>query len=169
VAGLSEAELVAVFSERAAALGVVVVRVASLAEACAKLPDLLAPYGRSVAADESEWGAALAAAAELPLVPSEVADIGLTHAWRGVAETGTLLVRSDVGRRAALLPRVHLMALALTDLRPGLSEVLAEVSALAEPPRALVAISGPSRTGDIEMTLVTGVHGPEQVVLLLVG
>ena len=93
----------------------------------------------------------------------------MTEAQLGIAETGTLVLRSDSEdhRLASLLPRVHIALLNAKSLAPGLGEALAKLQGDGLPP-VITFITGPSRTGDIELTLVVGVHGPEilHVVLL---
>jgi L-lactate utilization protein LutC len=79
------------------------------------------------------------------------------------------VLRSDDGRAAGLLPPVHLVLLATTDLRPGLTELYADAAGEDGLPAALVQVTGPSRTADIEMTLVTGVHGPGEVIVVMIG
>jgi len=96
------------------------------------------------------------------------AEVGLTGAIAGVAETGTLVVPAgrNQSQLASLLPPVHLVLLpasvihqTMTDwLREGGEEAIAGASSLN-------LISGPSRTADIEMTLTIGVHGPGQVIV----
>jgi len=94
---------------------------------------------------------------------------GLTGALAGIAETGTLVLPSGEGRMlsASLLPEVHIAVLRASDLRASLKQVFKEANdgQLQQVRKAssLVLISGPSRTGDIEMTLTIGVHGPGEV------
>lgn len=93
------------------------------------------------------------------------APVGLTGALAGVAETGSILLTSGTGKplRASLLPETHLAV-----LRPEqIVETLTEALKLEGVQRAAtsVLISGPSRTGDIELTLTVGVHGPKRVVV----
>jgi L-lactate utilization protein LutC len=175
VAGVAGEALVAHFAARAAATGMRVQRVADEAEAVAWAADLLRARGASAVADDSAVARAVVAAAALPdpepggAGDAAHADVGVTRAWRAVAETGTVVLRSEQGRKAALLPPVQLVLVAAADVRPGLTELYADAVADGGPPAALVQISGPSRTADIEMTLVTGVHGPGDVHVLLLG
>jgi L-lactate dehydrogenase complex protein LldG len=64
---------------------------------------------------------------------------------------------------------VHVVSLATIDLRPGLTELYDDAIAEGGLPSALVQVTGPSRTADIEMTLVTRVHGPGEVHVVLIG
>jgi L-lactate dehydrogenase complex protein LldG len=171
-AGLEGVEaLVERFRAHATALGVRVLRAADDGDAVTLAAEVARDVaGRTTSARVVASGDALAeaAAAEsgLEFVGVADADVGLTAAWRAVAETGTVVLRSESGRLAGLLPPAHVVLLRERDLRRSLVEVYDELGA---PPSALVQVTGPSRTADIEMTLTTGVHGPGTVVVVLVG
>ena len=98
------------------------------------------------------------------------AEAGLTSADAGLAGTGTLVLASGPGRPrlACLLPPVHLAILPVGRLAPGLTHFLAKGD-VARTPASVVLVSGPSRTGDIELTLTQGMHGPREVHVVLVG
>jgi L-lactate dehydrogenase complex protein LldG len=109
--------------------------------------------------------------------PFFAADLGISGVGFLVAETGTVVMGSSPGqpRSLSLLPPVHI-ALAqrrqivpdLFDLFEKTSEVFADFGSLASAlPSCLTLITGPSKTGDIELRLVTGVHGPGTVHVLL--
>jgi len=97
-------------------------------------------------------------------------DLGFTAAQKGVAETGTLVLLSadDRHRLTSLVPPVHVAVLEAADILPGLGEALGalrdESGAL---PTLVTFITGPSRTGDIELQLVIGVHGPKELHVIL--
>lgn len=108
------------------------------------------------------------------------ADIGVTRATRGVAEYGTIMLESgdasgrrgpttEKNRLAALVPEIHVAVLAASDLVDTWDDAL-ESSRRPDgaPPPTVTFATGPSRTADIEMELVLGVHGPraQHVVLL---
>lgn len=105
---------------------------------------------------------------------TEAADIGLSGVDYVLADTGTLvlLTRKGQARTISLLPPVHIAIVrpqqilsGLTDLFPLIrAESLAIGTALSS---AITFITGPSRTADIELTLVVGVHGPQQLHVLL--
>ena len=81
----------------------------------------------------------------------------------GLADTGSILVTDDVANslHASLLPEVHVAVLHAFDILPSLPDAfkLAQVRASG----SAVVITGPSRTGDIEMTHTIGVHGPGEL------
>ena len=92
--------------------------------------------------------------------------LGITGCYCAIAETGTLVVLSGAAAPTAttLLPDTHVAVLAADRVVSGMEEAFAlirrERGAL---PRAINMISGPSRTGDIEQTVVVGAHGPYRV------
>jgi L-lactate utilization protein LutC len=92
------------------------------------------------------------------------ADIGITSATFAIAETGTLVMASSPQhpRLASLLPPVHIAIIDATQILPDLFDVFdrLQVDGLESMPSNLVLITGPSKTGDIELKLTTGVHGP---------
>jgi L-lactate utilization protein LutC len=98
------------------------------------------------------------------------ADLGITSAALAIASTGSLLLTpgADAPRVASLLPTVHLAILPTERVVPGLEEALEEVALAIHRSSAPVLVTGPSRTSDIEMTTVYGVHGPRSVHVLLV-
>jgi L-lactate dehydrogenase complex protein LldG len=97
--------------------------------------------------------------------------VGITGVFCAIAETGTLVVTSgpDTAATTSLLPETHIAVVPLSRIVPGMEEALALVmSERGALPRAVNLISGPSRTGDIEQTIVLGAHGPSRVHLILV-
>ena len=102
-------------------------------------------------------------------------DAGVTTAQWGIADTGTLVLESarEQSRLLSLVPRIHVAVLSLRCICESLGDALARLS-VASPGRspsgashAITFITGPSRTSDIELTLVVGVHGPQTVHVLL--
>jgi L-lactate dehydrogenase complex protein LldG len=100
------------------------------------------------------------------------ADAGISGVDYLIAETGSLVVlsRPDQPRSLSLLPPLHI-AVARRD------QILPDLFDLFEPqlweirgglPSCLSLITGPSKTGDIELRLVTGVHGPGEVHVVLI-
>lgn len=97
-------------------------------------------------------------------------DLGFTIADWGIAETGTLVLRSrdEDLRLATMVCEVHVAVLPLSRLRAtalDLAPVLAEL--MAEAPSYTAFITGASRTADIERVLALGVHGPLELHILL--
>ena len=102
------------------------------------------------------------------------ADIGITGVDYAIVETGTcvLLAKKGVSRLASLLPPVHVALVEKGQVLPSLDELftlLRNDSLNGEELRYMNLITGPSRSADIESTLVTGVHGPGEVHMVLIG
>jgi L-lactate dehydrogenase complex protein LldG len=96
--------------------------------------------------------------------------IGITGTFCAIAETGTLvLITGEPWPIAsALLPDTHIAVVRADRIVSGMEEAFALVRAERPTmPRALNLISGPSRTGDIEQTIVLGAHGPYRVHILV--
>jgi L-lactate dehydrogenase complex protein LldG len=97
--------------------------------------------------------------------------IGVTGCFCGIAETGTLMFLSGVKTPAAtsLLPETHIAILPVGRIVVGMEEGWSLLRAEhGKVPRAVNFISGPSRTADIEQTIVIGAHGPYRVHIVLV-
>jgi L-lactate utilization protein LutC len=101
------------------------------------------------------------------------ADLGITGVDHLIAETGTIVLRAqpDQPRSVSLLPPVHIAVAEISQLLPDLFDLFAAESGKGPTglPSCLNLITGPSKTGDIELNLVTGVHGPGQLHVVLVG
>jgi len=97
-------------------------------------------------------------------------DAAVTGVIAAVAESGTIVCPSGPGsaRGASLIPPIHVALVGSGQLLPDLCDYLAGLSAQGELPANLSLISGPSKTADIEGVLVTGVHGPGQLHVLIV-
>lgn len=104
----------------------------------------------------------------------EPAQVALSGAFAGIAESGTLMLLSGAGRGrlASLLPPVHIAVVRRAQLVRGLGEALAKVQvqhgAVFDAHSNITLITGPSRTGDIEMTLALGIHGPREIHVVLI-
>jgi hypothetical protein len=98
------------------------------------------------------------------------ADIGITSAVWGVAETGSVLLSSapPAGRAPSLLPSTHIAILPEERLLNSIAELFERVTAMPQRPSNLVVSTGPSKSGDIENELVTGIHGPKAAHVVVV-
>ncbi len=97
--------------------------------------------------------------------------VGITGCFCAVAETGSLMVCSsaDTPSSVSLLPETHIAVVPAARILPYMEDAWALArTELGSLPRAVNFISGPSRTGDIELTIVLGAHGPYRVHLVIV-
>ena len=98
--------------------------------------------------------------------------LGITGTFCAIAETGTLVVLTGAAAQTAttLLPDTLVAVVQAERIVSGMEEAFALVRAeRGALPRAINLISGPSRTGDVEQTIVLGAHGPFRVHILVVG
>lgn len=101
--------------------------------------------------------------------------IGITSADFCLADTGTLVLRNRPGeaRSVALVPSIHVAVIHLDQIIADMKELFAlllwdnrfRVEGLS---RYMAFISGPSKTADIEATMVHGAHGPREVYLYVI-
>ena len=105
---------------------------------------------------------------------AEAADAtSVTGAFAGIAETGTLMMASGPDAPVTLnfLPENHLVVLRASQVVGTYEEAWQRLRAArgrGVMPRAVNMITGPSRTGDIEQTILLGAHGPRRLHVLLV-
>ena len=118
---------------------------------------------------ELEWEAAGINVESRPAEGSDL--VGITGAFCAIAETGTLMTLSGPRTPAttSLLPETHIAVVRTGRMVRGMEDAWALLrSEHGSLPRAVNFISGPSRTADIEQTLVLGAHGPYRVHIVLV-
>lgn len=97
--------------------------------------------------------------------------VGITGVFCALAETGSLLLLSGPGTwsSTSLLPETHIAILPASRIVAHMEAAFALVrSERGELPRNAQFVSGPSRTGDIEQTIVLGAHGPYRVHVVIV-
>ena len=97
-------------------------------------------------------------------------DVGITSAQAAIAETGTLVLDSTQERHrlVSLVPPVHIAIIDASKIYETLGEVLTFIHKNEISP-AVTFITGPSRTADIELTLTVGVHGPQELYVIING
>jgi L-lactate dehydrogenase complex protein LldG len=96
--------------------------------------------------------------------------VGVTGAFCGIAETGTLMLLAGPQTPAgvSLLPETHVALLPVTRIVTRMEDAWALLRREhAQLPRAVNFVSGPSRTADIEQTVTLGAHGPYRVLIVL--
>ena len=100
----------------------------------------------------------------------EACDAGVTECDAMIAQTGSVLVtnRSAGGRALSVLPPHHVVIARREQLLPDLPAAFELLKQKYAPdyPSLISFITGPSRTGDIERTLVLGAHGPKKLTIL---
>lgn len=96
-------------------------------------------------------------------------DVGITSAQAAIAETGTLVLDSahERHRLVSLVPPVHIAIVDASTIYATLGETLAMLQNGKELSPAVTFITGPSRTADIELTLTIGVHGPQELYVII--
>jgi len=101
------------------------------------------------------------------------ADLGVTGAAWGIAATGSVVVDASRagGRSVSLLPEVHLALLRADRILPQAGDLFRSLDERFDggPPSQFVLITGPSKSGDIELEITMGVHGPRTVWVGIVG
>jgi L-lactate dehydrogenase complex protein LldG len=170
-----DADLPAAFRRRSEALASTVDEVAGLADVPRAIAGYLAAHqlpARAVCVPELaglDWSGAGIAVEARGAVDYDL--VGITGCFRAIAETGTLMLCSGPATPAtvSLLPETHIAVVRAAQIVPGMEEGWAALRAeFAGPPRAVNFVSGPSRTGDIEQTIVLGAHGPYRVHVVIV-
>ena len=168
-------ELLTRFQAKAESLSSTVERVAGWDEVLPALACYLdqasLPRQAVITADLSalDWAAAGMAVAVRAAIDAD--QVGISGCFCAIAETGTLMLLSGVDSPASvsLLPEIHIALVPVSRLLATMEDAFdlmrREYDTL---PRAINFISGPSRTGDIEQTIVLGAHGPCRVHLILV-
>jgi Uncharacterized conserved protein len=96
-------------------------------------------------------------------------DVGISSVQAGIAETGTLVLEADRERNrlVSLVPPVHIAILDASKIFNTLGETLVALYRDGKVSQAITFISGPSRTADIELTLAIGVHGPQELFVII--
>jgi L-lactate dehydrogenase complex protein LldG len=98
----------------------------------------------------------------------------VSHAFAGVAETGTLVLTSGADNPTSLnfLPDNHIVVVEAKDVAGDYEAIwprLREKFGEGLMPRVVNLITGPSRSADIEQTLILGAHGPRRLHVIVVG
>ncbi len=105
--------------------------------------------------------------------PAEGSDpVGVAVAFAGIAETGTLVLLSGRETPTTLnfLPDTHIVVLPTARVHGTYEDVWAALRARGRGfmPRTVNWITGPSRTADIEQTILLGAHGPRRLHIILI-
>jgi L-lactate dehydrogenase complex protein LldG len=176
---VSGEELIEVFRSQAEAALATVHRV----ETAAEVPQVVAEFLRNhnlpatVRMGEDQrlkampWGET---ALEVSEGRSEGGDLNaVSHAFGAVAESGTAVMVSGPENPSTLnfLPDNHIVVVAEKDIAGDYEQVLAKVRGSygkGRMPRTVNFITGPSRSGDIEQTLLLGAHGPRRLHIVVV-
>jgi L-lactate dehydrogenase complex protein LldG len=100
--------------------------------------------------------------------------VSVSHAFAGVAESGTLVLASGPDNPTTLnfLPDTHIVMLTADDVAGDYETVWARMReryGAGALPRTTNLVTGPSRSADIEQTLILGAHGPRALHILVVG
>ena len=118
-----------------------------------------------------DWQAAGITIESRPTVGHDA--LGVTGCYCAIAETGTLVfvTGAETPTGTFLLPETHIAIVRADQIVPAMEDAFARIRAERGSawPRAINFVSGPSRTGDIEQTIVLGAHGPRRLHLVLVG
>jgi L-lactate dehydrogenase complex protein LldG len=96
-------------------------------------------------------------------------DVGITTAQAAIAETGTLVLDNSRERHrfVSLVPPVHIAIIDASRIFQTLGEAFEFLRAGQDISPAVTFITGPSRTADIELTLTIGVHGPQELYVIV--
>ena len=177
MARVQNVDLVETFKQRAGELGVTISHVTSITDLGPAVADYLrarnlpqtARLSPEVANLNVAWPATLAVSAG----GTDGTDpVGVALARAGVAETGTVVMVSGAESPTKLnyLPESHIVVLPASAIVASYEQGLdiARGDKGSRLPRTINWISGPSRTADIEQTILVGVHGPKRIHIVIV-
>lgn len=96
-------------------------------------------------------------------------DVGITTTLGGIAESGSLMLWPDANepRLMSLVPPVHIALLDANNIYENFAQAMYQLKWAQQMPTNALLISGPSKTADIEQTLAYGIHGPKQLIVLI--
>jgi L-lactate dehydrogenase complex protein LldG len=96
-------------------------------------------------------------------------DAGITSTAGAIADPGALILwpSGKEPRLMSLVPSIHIAVLEADKIFSSFFEAMQEEKWSTKMPTNVVLISGPSKTADIEMTLAFGVHGPRELIVLI--
>lgn len=96
-------------------------------------------------------------------------DVGITSTRGGIAETGSLILwpSADEPRLMSLVPPIHVAVLYASELYSTFHQAMLAQRWHESMPTNALLVSGPSKTADIEQTLAYGVHGPKELIVLV--
>lgn len=96
-------------------------------------------------------------------------DVGITTTLGAIAETGSLILWPDDNepRLMSLVPPVHIALLKADTIVDSFAQAIQDQNWATQMPTNALLISGPSKTADIEQTLAYGIHGPQQLIVLI--
>jgi L-lactate dehydrogenase complex protein LldG len=173
-------ERIASMRARIEALAGKTARAATPAEACAMVAEAI--EGKSAVASNApflaECGITRLAGVRSGITDREElraacasAGVGITSADYVLGDTGTLVMIASPheARLVSLLPPAHIAVVPKERILTGLDELFSILPEPASQTSSMVLITGPSRTADIEQILVRGVHGPGQIMAIVVG
>jgi L-lactate dehydrogenase complex protein LldG len=97
-------------------------------------------------------------------------DAGITSVAGAIADPGALILwpTDKEPRLMSLVPTIHIAVLDADNIFSSFLEAMQAGKWSTRMPTNVVLISGPSKTADIEMTLAFGVHGPRDLIVLIV-
>lgn len=97
-------------------------------------------------------------------------DASITSTRGGIAETGSLILwpTPDEPRLMSLVPPIHIAVLEASELYATFHEAMQAQDWASGMPTNALLVSGPSKTADIEQTLAYGVHGPKELIVLVI-
>jgi L-lactate dehydrogenase complex protein LldG len=96
-------------------------------------------------------------------------DASITSTHGGLADVGALILWPDAEepRLMSLAPALHIAVLEATKIHDSLAQAMTREHWQDQMPTNVVLISGPSKTADIELVLTFGVHGPKELIVLI--
>jgi len=101
----------------------------------------------------------------------EQAEVGFTLCEALIARNGSILISNGnaAGRRLSIYPNVHIVLAYTSQLVMDINDAfkLLKIKYGNSQPSLISTITGPSRTADIEKTLVLGAHGPKELFVFL--
>ncbi|THD48724.1 MAG: lactate utilization protein [Bradyrhizobium sp.] len=176
----TRSQILATFKAEAERVRATVAEVASAADAPAEIARFLREnnlpatlrHGSDPRLASLPWSAT---ALEISHGPSDGDDVNaVSAAFAAIAETGTLALVSGSDNPTTLnfLPENHFVLVFAEDVVGDMESVVARLKATygqGAMPRAVNFVTGPSRSADIEQTILLGAHGPRRLHIVVVG